>query len=1164
LNTSPANWVASAPTTYVDCTACLPVLGCTDPLATNYNPAATVDDGSCIYPCCDAPLFGQAAGHVDSCDAEYVMTIDCNNPSTDNAESIKTILQFWDGSTWQIVNTDIHNPVGTDNIVNHSVTYHYNCSTDDFGGYGTGQYRILSEASYSNGYSCINNSASATITLGIGGCIDPTATNYNAAATCQCVTCLYSYCCDTPVLTLDLTNGICNQELNVDITCSPGADDGYTLIWQRWNTTTLVWDALLTVTNSAFTTSINTNLLNTYLHTASGTSENYRVVFTSDYTAPTPDCTVYSNTLTVVAPILGCMDGGFTEYTVGPGGTGFGTAGDGITASNYNALAECDDLSCCIDGCTDILATNYNSLATCNSGCTYACCTIGPFVIDTVTYGICYEALNFTSDFSSCPAPPTSIIIDLFDPLGNLIDTNTYASPVDGTVYHWSNTFLDTASSNTSGAFIINVTYQFAGTSIPDCVVMDIQIVVFPILGCTNPLSVNYNPAATCDDGSCVAPVDACTDSAALNYNPNAVNDDGSCIYCGDGCTDSSGGYTNYDATAICDCDYTWLGMGTCSVAGWYDETSCNSHGSCSIGSWNTEEDCCTMNAGTWSGSACSGGAATFTTGVWTNTYSSNQLPGWNNCCVACTYGCTDITFLNYNSLATCDCNSSDPAQGYTGPLDVTLDNDCCTNCIYGCTDGGSQTQTWWDGTNGPSYDYATATGFVSYPLAAPNDFGANNYNSLATCEDASCTYSGCTDPLADNYNAIFTGDCVGTIAGTNVGCCIYPTTGCIDTATPAFNVTPLATVDDGSCMYCDSVTGNLEDSALVDQAAWAIGNSTSVPSTTTASNDGSLFTTFTLTATGLLLQALTEFQSSNNTWAIELYQVPTNGGASGTGTLTATSPAVSTTTGTVFSNTFLSLPYGYYAARLVTINSVGTVEPTHCFIEINGLVQAEVCTDPLAANTAVIPVDLQYTNNSYCIYPGYCACAGSLSVVAGAACSNTATIHATISCVTSTDIAWYWADGAGTVLSSGTTLGITAGLIVSSLPITLDGTYTFNWTETSTPFATCPLTTATIVTNSIISCGCTDPTMANYNVAALYDCNGDPLGTLNPGWNSTPCCLSCIYGCTTVTALNYNPLATCDDGSCINPGDGCCDSLAANFNSAATNCVPSICTYCN
>ena len=36
----------------------LSILGCTDPLATNYDSTATIDDGSCIYamPGCSDPL----------------------------------------------------------------------------------------------------------------------------------------------------------------------------------------------------------------------------------------------------------------------------------------------------------------------------------------------------------------------------------------------------------------------------------------------------------------------------------------------------------------------------------------------------------------------------------------------------------------------------------------------------------------------------------------------------------------------------------------------------------------------------------------------------------------------------------------------------------------------------------------------------------------------------------------------------------------------------------------------------------------------------------------------------------------------------------------------------------------------------------------------------
>ncbi len=56
------------------------------------------------------------------------------------------------------------------------------------------------------------------------------------------------------------------------------------------------------------------------------------------------------------------------------------------------------------------------------------------------------------------------------------------------------------------------------------------EIPCTPVLGCTNPNSLNFNPKATEDDGSCIAIVRGCTDSRASNYDPNANVDDGSCI----------------------------------------------------------------------------------------------------------------------------------------------------------------------------------------------------------------------------------------------------------------------------------------------------------------------------------------------------------------------------------------------------------------------------------------------------------------------------------------------------------------------------------------------------------------------------------------------------------------------------------------------------------
>ncbi|QDP54487.1 MAG: hypothetical protein Unbinned5336contig1001_19 [Prokaryotic dsDNA virus sp.] len=62
------------------------------------------------------------------------------------------------------------------------------------------------------------------------------------------------------------------------------------------------------------------------------------------------------------------------------------------------------------------------------------------------------------------------------------------------------------------------------------------------IYGCMDPESLNYNPYATVDDGSCEYPgdgdgsgdgsqVSGCTDPNAINYNPNATIDNGTCEY---------------------------------------------------------------------------------------------------------------------------------------------------------------------------------------------------------------------------------------------------------------------------------------------------------------------------------------------------------------------------------------------------------------------------------------------------------------------------------------------------------------------------------------------------------------------------------------------------------------------------------------------------------
>jgi len=51
------------------------------------------------------------------------------------------------------------------------------------------------------------------------------------------------------------------------------------------------------------------------------------------------------------------------------------------------------------------------------------------------------------------------------------------------------------------------------------------------LYGCMDFNSVNYDSSATCDDGSCSPFIYGCTDPSALNYYPGANTDDGSCFY---------------------------------------------------------------------------------------------------------------------------------------------------------------------------------------------------------------------------------------------------------------------------------------------------------------------------------------------------------------------------------------------------------------------------------------------------------------------------------------------------------------------------------------------------------------------------------------------------------------------------------------------------------
>ena len=93
---------------------------------------------------------------------------------------------------------------------------------------------------------------------------------------------------------------------------------------------------------------------------------------------------------------------------------------------------------------------------------------------------------------------------------------------------------------------------------------------------------------------------------------------------------------------------------------------------------------------------------------------------------------------------------------------------------------------------------------------------------------------------------------------------------------------------------------------------------------------------------------------------------------------------------------------------------------------------------------------------------------------------------------------------------------------------------------------------------------GCTDIAAYNYNplsncddgscILAVVGCTNANACNYNPLANQQTLNGACIFpdGCTDSIALNYDSLALCNDGSCIDPILGCIDNLACNFNSLA------------
>ena len=458
------------------------VYGCMDPFSTTYNPAATLDTGSCGSPrivgCTDTSAFN----YIDTANTSEVMSGTYTLKIYDGAangwggtwlgikqgDNLSPQFKMGPNDGYELtfdVPLNIYEPIdlylftttqSTNSIAQVAYTL-YGPEGDTivdvpYWGAITLQFPIIQRVDSlpTFGDVCIDR---------IYGCIDSTSLNYDSLANTNDGSCIPIVigCMNPLSFNYDSTANVAGNCIPIIVGCMDSTSFNYD------STANTAGACIPVIIGCMDSTSFNFDPL------ANTPSNNCipKVYGCTDPTSFNYDSTANVNDGSCIARVYGCMDS---------------------TSLNYNPLANTDNGSCIakVFGCMNPQSLNFNPLANVNDGSCIA-----------RIYG-CMDSTSFN-----------------YNPLANT-DDGTCIPKVYGCT--------------DPTAFNYN---PLANTEDFSCVPI--------VYGCTDSTSINYDPLANVDNGTCITAIYGCTDPNAHNYNPNAnVSDTTACLYDA-GCIDGPG-----------------------------------------------------------------------------------------------------------------------------------------------------------------------------------------------------------------------------------------------------------------------------------------------------------------------------------------------------------------------------------------------------------------------------------------------------------------------------------------------------------------------------------------------------------------------------------------------------------------------------------------------